>query len=182
MQAAGRVDFRVHACDDVEGVLAWLPRLEAERARRHGIPSVPEGFLPSLLRLGAQGDLLHCSQLSLDGREISWMFSYLQKGVYYGYYRAFDPSVAHLSPGVVHFYRLIEWMYANGGHTIDFGLGDHAYKAEWTDGEAWEIRSLDLESPAAVSAARRTAAASVSGLRQMARRLREAPLLPRFGA
>ncbi len=171
IEAAGRVAFHVTPPDDLAGALAWLPRMEAERTGRHGARPAPPGFLPAMVRRGLGRGLVHCSTLTLDDRPISWKFGYLLKGVYHGYYRAFDPAFAHLSPGSVHFFRLVDWMLAHGGEMIDFGIGDHAYKREWTDGEAWEVRGLHVDSPAPISLARRSAAATLREAQGLARRL-----------
>ncbi len=171
LDAAGRVELKVHGPEDVEQVIAWLPRMLAERRRRYGAQAPCDGFLPGMVRRGLGDGLVHASTLLLDGREISWMFGYLLQDVYHGYYRAFDPAFERLSPGVVHFFRLLEWMFDNGVHTVDFGIDAHRYKAEWTDGEAWEVRSLRLRSWGASSLARRSAAATIRRATQLAERV-----------
>lgn len=174
---AGHGAFRVHGSDDLDGALACLGRLDEGRAQRYGSRTL-EGFLPSIARLGVESGLTHVSSLELDGRSISWMHGYVVQGVYYGYYRAFDPDFERLSPGVVHFFRLLEWCFENDIETIDFGIGASPYKFEWTDGDSWEIRSLTVKGVALESLARRSAAATVRRTRELAQRLSLASPLP----
>jgi len=161
----------VHAPDDIDGVLDWLPKLEAGRRRRHDFRKDADAGLEHLLRIGGRSGLVHCSSLKLGGRSISWMFGYFHRGIYYGYFRAFDPDFASLSPGVVHFVHLLEWVLAHEGRMIDFGIGAQDYKYEWTDGEEWELKSLTIESRAPASLARRRTSRLARGLRDLRRRI-----------
>lgn len=165
LEAEGAVGFRVHGPDEVESVLGWLPALEAARARRYPGSDLPPGFLRGLVTEGLPGGVLHCTSLSLNGTPISWDLGFWQNGTFYGYIRSFDTALAHLSPGVVHLARLIEWLYANQGRKLDFLLGQEDYKSEWTDGAEMPVTGLGLVSTAPASRARR-------GLGRALRRLR----------
>lgn len=165
LEAEGAVTFEVHGPDEVETVLGWLPSLEAARARRYPGSDLPAGFLSGLVTEGLPAGILHCTSLSLDGRAISWDLGFWQGGCFYGYIRSFETGLAHLSPGVVHLARLIDWLYAHGGRKLDFLVGQEDYKAEWTDGAEMPVTGLTRLSGAPASLARR-------GLARTLRRLR----------
>lgn len=155
LEAAGETGFHVHGAGEVETVLGWIPALEAGRARRYPGSALPPGFLRDLVALGLPAGQLHCSSLTLDGRAISWDIGFWRAGVFHGYIRSFDTSLAHLSPGVAHLARLIGWLYEHGARRLDFLIGEEDYKAEWTDGEALPIERIALRSDALQSRVRR---------------------------
>ena len=171
IEERGAVRLVVHDPADIEGISAWLPKLATERERRHGSKALPGDFTRRLVTEMRDTGMVHCSTLTLDGREISWKLGYLHDGVYYGYYRAFDPDFAAVAPGQVHFHLLVENLMAAGVHTIHFGIGTQDYKYEWTDGEEATMASLTLHSRAPVSVARRSMASTMMQVRRLTRAL-----------
>lgn len=171
IEEQGTVKLKVHDPADTEGICAWLPRLAAERERRHGARSLPGDFTRRLIIRMQRCRLVHCSTLELDGRAISWKLGYLHDRAYYGYYRAFDPAFYTLAPGQVHFYLLLRQLMADGVGILDFGIGTQDYKYEWTDGAEWTMGSLQLESRAPASVARRSMASTVRQMRRLSRSL-----------
>jgi len=126
LAAAGEVEFRVHGTGETESVLAWLPRLEEARKQRWKGGGLWPGYLAGLVREGLPAGVVHASVLRLDGADLAWDLSFYLGGAYYGYIKAFDPAFRDLSPGSLHFCRLVEWLIANGAHSFDFMLGAEA--------------------------------------------------------
>jgi CelD/BcsL family acetyltransferase involved in cellulose biosynthesis len=162
--AAGACELRVFGPEETAAVLAWLPRLEEERRRRWRSRGLPPGWLAALVREGLPAGVVHASALRLDGRDMAWNLGFYLNGVLYGYVKGFDPAFQALSPGSVHLGLLIEWLFARGGHTLDFMLGAEAYKADWTDGEEVAVVSLAFDSRALASPVRRAAARGLDRL------------------
>jgi CelD/BcsL family acetyltransferase involved in cellulose biosynthesis len=78
-------------------------------------------------------DLLHCSQVRLDGRPLSSAL-YFRRGRELLFYKgAFDPDYARCSPGMAHFAMAAEWAISNGFDALDFMQGEEPYKFQWAD-------------------------------------------------
>ncbi len=135
---------------------------------------MPAGYLAALVREGLPGGVVHASVLRLDGAAIAWDLGFYLNGAYYGYIKGFDPAFQAFSPGTLHLWRLLEWMFENGGRTLDFMLGAEAYKYDWADGEEVAVMSLTLESRALPSPVRHIAAHGLDRLLKPSARLRAA--------
>jgi Acetyltransferase (GNAT) domain len=155
--AAEGLSFHAHHPSETEAVLGWLPDLEAARGARYPGSGLPPGYLARLVAAGHGQGLIRASTLTLDGRPISWDLSFYLNRVFYGYMRAFDAAFFRLSPGRLHSYRTIEWLYAEGAHTFDFLLGSEDYKSDWTDGEEITVRSRAIRSRALTTRSRQYA-------------------------
>ncbi|CAN5652108.1 hypothetical protein BH23PSE1_BH23PSE1_00550 [soil metagenome] len=167
----GEVAFRVHVPDDARDVLACLPQLEAARLERYR-KALPEGYLARLVVEGAPSGVVHCTSLALEGEPVAWNVSFFLNGTYYGYLQGFDRRHSGQSPGVVHLFRLIEWLFERRARRFDFLIGEEGYKADWTDGEATRLQTLTHDRHGAASALRRTSEAGLSYLQRRQRGLK----------
>ncbi len=81
-------------------------------------------------------DLLHYSELCIDGQVASAQLNYLFGNVLRAYKSAFDINLKNFSPGKVHDARLAEWGIEQKISAIDFMEGLEPYKCNWADAQA----------------------------------------------
>lgn len=158
LEALGDVRFHMHGPQDLDLVRGWLPALEAARRARYPEARMPARLLANVVTEAAAEGMLRASSIAVDGRGISWDIGLWQAGVYYGYVRSFDQSLAHASPGTAHTARLVAWTLENGGRRLDLLIGDETYKSRWTDGLTEVVGGLRITSRAYPSKARMTLA------------------------
>ena len=151
------LSFRHHGADGTNAVLDWLPKFEAARAARYPGSTLPAGYLRALAAAGLDLGLVAASTLMLEGRPISWDFSFLMNGIFYNYLGTFDEEFRRLSPGQIHTYLIIEWLFGGRARVFDSLLGLEGYKSDWTDGEATELKSGAIRSRAVATRVRRLA-------------------------
>jgi len=82
---------------------------------------------------GLPMELLHYSELRLDGKAISCNFDFRLDDEILFYKGAFDIAYSRFSPGMVHTAKVSEWAIAQGIHTLDFMQGEEDYKYLWAD-------------------------------------------------
>jgi CelD/BcsL family acetyltransferase involved in cellulose biosynthesis len=146
--AAGGSEYHVYGPGETDAVLAWLPDLEAARLARYPDTPLPAGYLRALAVAGIDRGLVHASTLALEGRIVSWDLSFFHDGIFYNYARAIDGAAARFSPGRLHQFKTMEWLFAHGARIYDCMLGAEDYKADWTDGEEVRPRSAAILSNA----------------------------------
>ena len=157
LDAAGRHDFHVHGPGEAEAVLAWLPDLVEATAARYPDTEVPAAFMRALVHRCLDSGVVHGSVVRLEGQPISWRLSYVLDGTLYCGMRCFDPRFERLSPGLLHSYRSMEWLFGQGGRAYDALIGQQAYKYDWTDGDEHALHRWRVESRARGTHLRRQA-------------------------
>lgn len=149
LRALGDVVFRT--IDRGEGLgegLAELTRLHARRwADQHTgtiFSSSPRGraFYAEACRRYAARELLDLTLIEVDGRAIAGSLSFVDRGVWYYYLPAWEPSMAAYAPGSILLAHLIERAYDLGLHRFDFMLGDEPYKTQWADHQRRTVRMV----------------------------------------
>jgi len=80
-------------------------------------------------------DLLHYSELCVDGKAASAQFNYVFDNVLRAYKSAFDLKMAKFSPGKIHDAQLAGWCIEDKLSAIDFMEGLEDYKYMWADGQ-----------------------------------------------
>lgn len=86
------------------------------------------------LAAGLPFDLLHYSELRLNGRAISCNLDFRLDDEILFYKGAFDIEHANCSPGMVHIAMVSEWAIGQGIRILDFMQGEEEYKFLWADG------------------------------------------------
>lgn len=79
-------------------------------------------------------ELLHYSELRLDGRPLSCNLDFLLDDEVLFYKGAFDIEYASYSPGMVHIAKVSEWAIGEKIRVLDFMQGEEPYKYLWADG------------------------------------------------
>ena len=114
--------FSVHRANwNVRGVSSEFDQPENRR------------FVEAIVR-GLPLELLHCSELRLDGRAVSCNLDFRLDDELLLYKCTFDIAFARYSPGMVHMAKVLEWAIANGVKVMDFMQGEEDYKYLWADG------------------------------------------------
>jgi len=80
-------------------------------------------------------NLLHISELRLDGRAISSKLCFLDRNRLLMYKPTFSMDMARYSPGFVHDVELIRWCCEQGISHYDFMEGTESYKFNWANTE-----------------------------------------------
>jgi len=169
--AAGAVRFRMHEASEIGAVLDWLPAFEAAHRARYPTTSLSLDYLRNLVVECLPSGILRCSSLSLDGETIGWSLGFYLNAVYHGYGHSFDLRLAHLSPGTIHLAHIMDWVITHEGRMLDLLVGDEDYKSDWTDCDAFTLRTLVIENSAPAAVARRAAFRGLRRLRRLNARL-----------
>lgn len=166
IERAGSVELVLHGPEDVEGALGLIPRAAACQRARYGESTlVPEVMLENLARRAVPSGAASFSTLRLDGRDISYVVGLGDSASMHFLLCTFERDAACLSPGVVHFALLYQWLIERGVRHVAFGRGNHGYKSEWTDGRSWPIGQISVKSNSLRGAVLRSAGATVRRLR-----------------
>jgi len=94
----------------------------------------PQRFIPELIRLCANLGVLRLGVLYLDDIPVAAQFWICSKGVSFIYKLAHDPQYDTFSVGSLLTAHMFEQaIHVDKVSEIDFGVGDEAYKRDWTD-------------------------------------------------
>lgn len=97
-------------------------------------PEALPNFVPNLIRLCAELGILRLGMLYLDEVPVATQFWICSDGVSYIYKLAQDPKYNDLSVGSLLTAHMFEQAIdVDRVSEIDFGVGDEAYKRDWTD-------------------------------------------------
>ena len=153
LERTGATEFRVAETRDE--ILQALPGLFAMhrdnwRARGGGSEFDDPANVHFFERLveGLPMDLLHFSQIHLDGKPITHVLDFCRNGEILGYKGTFDLAHKSLSPGMVHVALNAKWGCENGYTALDFMQGEERYKLCWTS-DTRETVSHAIAAPAA---------------------------------
>jgi len=139
VEALGKVEVSVaRTLDDLEPALEHAFRLHALRWRGRPDGSgfvTPTGirFNRAALRALAAVDVARIVTLEVDDRPIAFAWYIALERRMYLYRTAFDPAVAHCSPGLVNTLNLLEMAAAEGLTRVEFLGGAERYKVEFAD-------------------------------------------------
>jgi CelD/BcsL family acetyltransferase involved in cellulose biosynthesis len=178
----GPVQFRtVSHPDQVGPALATLTDLHARRwYGQHtatifsSSPAARRFYADACMRYAERG-LLDLTILEVGGRAVAGSLGFVDRGTYYYYLPAWEPSLAPLAPSSLLLGHLVERAYSLGLKRFDFMLGDEPYKARWATEER-ETVNLVVGAPTLRGQA---AFAALVGTQQARRRARSSLLLQR---
>ena len=137
LQKRGRVEFEdVTDPEELPEVLRGMAEVEA-RLAAGGTRSVlgderTRAFLLDVGRRFLAKGWLHVALLKLDGRIVAYHFAFRYGGAYYGYYKAYDPDLAAVSPGTILVTDVIRRCFEDGLREFDLLRGEESWKSEWT--------------------------------------------------
>lgn len=137
----GPISFRILTSEP--DLRAALPKVQDLYRRRwaNEYTSLPwktdEGFQPyadAMIDLASTGEA-ELAVLEVGGKLLSFGYSLINNGVYHFYQHATtpDPAYRQFGPGSLLLPKLLTHVVEAGEcHTVDFMLGECAYKTEWT--------------------------------------------------
>jgi CelD/BcsL family acetyltransferase involved in cellulose biosynthesis len=133
----GELEFRFDTASASD--LETLMRFKSQQCRRLGwrdISAVPwvRKLVDQLLGTRAPWLTGTMSTLVADGSIISADFSLRSRGVWAGWFMAYDTSFEARSPGLVRMYMLIEALSGTGVRHIDLGKGVEDFKRHLSNG------------------------------------------------
>ncbi|HYU17086.1 MAG TPA: GNAT family N-acetyltransferase [Chloroflexota bacterium] len=178
----GEVRFRTVVGKDEAG--AALDRLVCLHARRWRgqrtstiLSSSARGraFYAEACRRYAGRGLIELTMLDLGGLPAAGSLGFVERGTYYHYLPAWEPSLAAFAPATLLLAHLIEQAYARGLRRFDFMLGDEPYKAQWATRSRQTVRLVVGNH----GSRGRAAFQLVVGTHRLRRRARASPFLQR---
>ena len=110
------------------------------RSWKQGLTEVP--YQRALMKVAAQAGALRLALLYIDDAPAAAQFWLMSGGVGYLHRLAYDERFRDLSPGTVLTWHVIRHLLdVDRVDTLDFGIGDDAYKRDWVSGlrERWGI-------------------------------------------
>jgi CelD/BcsL family acetyltransferase involved in cellulose biosynthesis len=121
-------------------ILQRLPQLFAMHVKnwstRAGFSEFDRGPMKNfVLELAANLplELLHYSELQLNGRPLSCHFGFRDQGALLWYKPTFDIDWSNFAPGKLHIARAAQWAIEHGDCKLDFLQGTEPYKMQWAD-------------------------------------------------
>jgi len=176
----GQVRFRaVKRPDEVEPALVALTRLHAERwSGQHtstifSASATGQRFYVEACRRYQKRGLLDLMLLEVDGKPVAGSLGFRDRGTYYYYLPAWDPSRAPFAPSSLLLAHLVERAFKLGLRRFDFMIGEEEYKTRWAT-DARHTANLVLASPTVTGQA---AFAALVGWQRARQRARSSALL-----
>jgi CelD/BcsL family acetyltransferase involved in cellulose biosynthesis len=130
----------LHVAASREEILARLPFLYAMHAEnwgtRTGVSEFAQGDMATFVtRLAAELplDLLHYSELRLNGEALSCHLGFRDRGALLWYKPTYNLAGASFAPGKLHIASAAKWGIEHGIRAIDFLQGTESYKMRWAD-------------------------------------------------
>ncbi|MGA2068680.1 MAG: GNAT family N-acetyltransferase [Thermoguttaceae bacterium] len=106
------------------------------------------GFLRDVHAAAARRGAVDLGLLLVAGRPVAFIYHYHYDGRLYGLRKGFDAEFAHLRPGLVLQYLVLEDGWRRGDRSCDLGVGSHDSKRHWQTAVATSYRFTHF--PAAV--------------------------------
>jgi CelD/BcsL family acetyltransferase involved in cellulose biosynthesis len=178
----GAVQFRTaNRPSEVRVALAALTALHARRwegqhtATIFSSSGAARRFYADACSRYSERGLLDLTLLEVDGRPVAGSLGFIDRGTYYYYLPAWEPSLAPLAPSSLLLSHLVERAFELGLRRFDFMLGDESYKARWATEERQTV-NIVVGAPTLRGQA---AVAALVGTQRARRRARSSPLLRR---
>lgn len=133
---AGPVEIVEAGAATLDGILADLFRLHAERWRSRGGPGVLadarlERFHAEAAHALLARGLLRTYALRAGGQAVGVLHGFAARGRTYAYLQGIAPAVARHSPGSLLVAHVIQAAIAEGHHEVDLLRGREPYKYRW---------------------------------------------------
>jgi CelD/BcsL family acetyltransferase involved in cellulose biosynthesis len=143
----GEVNCRIYQGGETEQAVRALPVFLKTHAQRWPAAYKAPGFHERLVRAGLAANLLHFSELQVNGRPCSWHLGFVWKGRFYYHLPAIDSEFAAYSPGKLHLLSCVQDAIRMRLKVFDFLRGDEAYKSGWANGTV-ALHAYNLHRPA----------------------------------
>lgn len=144
LKELGVLEFHVFEAGELAQAETSLEQMLSCHALRWPDAYKAPGFHRNLLRQALPRELMHFSELRLNGQPISWRLGFIHGKRFYSYMPAFRQEYAACSPGMLHLARCIEYALGRGLETYDYLRGAKSYKAHWSSGA---VKTFSLHLP-----------------------------------
>lgn len=172
LRAEGELTFDILGPPDGEDAKRWLPFFQNLRSEKYPASPLPPDYMLNLFTHANARSVLHCSLIRLNGRPISLHLGFYCGKTLFWYLPVYDKEFASFSPGKIHLYMAVKWLFENSGEAFDFMRGQESYKSDWTDGELIRMYRTRIESGYFKSIVRRSAATVLNQFGYIKARLR----------